>query len=92
MSTPTSVKLDDALKDRVQHLAESQQRTTHWIMKEAISQYVEREEEKAAFRKDALDAWDEYQMTGEHLTTNEMESWLSSWGADDEVETPKCHK
>ncbi|MEH0690931.1 ribbon-helix-helix protein, CopG family [Vibrio cholerae] len=92
MSTPTSVKLDEALKERVQHLAESQQRTVHWIMKEAIAQYVEREEEKAAFRKEALDAWDEYQMTGEYLTMNEVESWLSSWGADDEGEAPRCHK
>ncbi|WP_282067317.1 CopG family ribbon-helix-helix protein [Vibrio rotiferianus] len=92
MSAPTSIKLDDALKDRVQHLAESQQRTAHWIMKEAISQYVEREEKKEAFRQDALDAWDEYQMTGSHLTTNEVEDWLSSWGSEDEVEAPKCHK
>lgn len=92
MSTPTSVKLDDALKSRVQDLADSQHRTAHWIMKEAISQYVEREEKKAAFRQDALDAWDEYQMTGSHLTANEVEDWLGSWGTDDEVAAPKCHK
>ena len=46
MATPTSIKLDDTLKNRVQNLANSQQRTAHWIMKEAISQYVEREEKK----------------------------------------------
>ncbi|MDF5290670.1 ribbon-helix-helix domain-containing protein, partial [Vibrio parahaemolyticus] len=68
MATPTSIKLDDTLKNRVQNLANSQQRTAHWIMKEAISQYVEREEKKEAFRQDALNAWDEYKMTGSHLT------------------------
>lgn len=92
MATPTSVKLDEALKNRVQHLADAQQRSAHWIMKEAISQYVEQEEKKAAFRKEALEAWDEYQMTGAHLTANEVEDWLSSWGSDDEMMMPKCHK
>ncbi|HCH1049336.1 TPA: CopG family ribbon-helix-helix protein [Vibrio parahaemolyticus] len=92
MATPTSIKLDDTLKNRVQNLANSQQRTAHWIMKEAISQYVEREEKKEAFRQDALNAWDEYQMTGSHLTASEVENWLGSWGSEDEVEAPKCHK
>lgn len=92
MATPTSIKLDDTLKNRVQNLANSQQRTAHWIMKEAISQYVEREEKKEAFKQDALNAWDEYQMTGSHLTASEVENWLDSWGSEDEVETPICHK
>ncbi|TON78946.1 transcriptional regulator, partial [Vibrio parahaemolyticus] len=51
-----------------------------------------REEKKEAFRQDALNAWDEYQMTGSHLTASEVENWLGSWGSEDEVETPKCHK
>ncbi|WP_419836576.1 CopG family ribbon-helix-helix protein [Xenorhabdus bovienii] len=31
----TSVKLDDNLKSRIQHLAEVRQRSAHWIMREA---------------------------------------------------------
>ncbi|MHC1550718.1 type II toxin-antitoxin system RelE/ParE family toxin [Phyllobacterium sp. K27] len=49
MASPTSLKLDDELKGRVQHLAESRRRTSHWIMREAIAQYVEREEKREAF-------------------------------------------
>ena len=40
----TSVKIDDELKSRIHRLAETRQRTAHWIMREAIRDYVEREE------------------------------------------------
>ena len=92
MSTPISVKLDESLKNRVQHLAKTQHRSPHWIMKEAISQYVEQEEKKEKFRQDTLNAWDEYQMTGLHLNADEVERWLGTWGIDNEVKAPKCHK
>ena len=38
----TSLKIDEALKGRVQHLASQRRRSPHWIMLEAIQQYVER--------------------------------------------------
>lgn len=37
MATATSIKLDDELKGRVQHLAEARRRTSNWIMQEAIA-------------------------------------------------------
>ena len=40
----TSLKIEEALKGRVQHLASQRRRSPHWIMLEAIQQYVEREE------------------------------------------------
>lgn len=92
MATPTSIKLDDDLKGRIQHLADARRRSAHWIMREAIEQYVSREEKREAFRQDALRAWDEYQETGLHATRGEVEEWLASWGADDEIPPPECHK
>ena len=41
---PIAVKLDIAIRDRLKRLAESHQRTQHWMMRQAIQQYVEREE------------------------------------------------
>ena len=52
---PVSVKLDNSLRDRIKSLAEVRHRTTHWVMREAISQYVEREEKREAFRQDVID-------------------------------------
>ncbi|MBK5570772.1 CopG family ribbon-helix-helix protein [Ensifer sp. 2YAB10] len=92
MASPTSLKLDDELKGRVQHLAEIRRRSSHWIMREAIAQYVEREEKRETLRQDTLDAWEEYQSTGLHATAAEVEKWLSTWGTDDESAAPECHK
>ncbi|MDK2770313.1 MAG: CopG family ribbon-helix-helix protein [Sphingomonas sp.] len=91
MAAATSIKLDDALKGRVQHLAEVRRRSSHWIMREAIAQYVEREEKREAFRQDALRAWDEYQQTGLHLTLEEADAWLAKLEAGEDAEPPKCH-
>ncbi|WP_245701708.1 hypothetical protein [Franzmannia pantelleriensis] len=61
-------------------------------MREAIEQYVEREERREAFRQGTLNAWENYQATGVHATTDEVEQWLASWGKDDETPAPICHK
>jgi predicted transcriptional regulator len=92
MATPTSIKLDDELKSRVQHLAKHRQRSAHWLMLEAIEQYVEREERREAFKQDTLKAWEDYQATGQHATADEVENWLASWGSEDETPAPACHE
>ncbi len=40
----TSLKLDDAMKSRIRDLAVRRDRSSHWLMREAIREYVEREE------------------------------------------------
>jgi predicted transcriptional regulator len=92
MATATSLKLDDELKDRVQHLAAARRRTAHWIMREAIAQYVEREEKREALNQDTLRAWNEFQATGLHATAEEVDRWLESWGTENELPAPRCHK
>lgn len=86
-----SVKIDDELKSRVQRLAENRRRSSHWIMHEAIEQYVEREEARADFRAEAQESWKVYQETGLHLTGQEVRDWLHKWGSDEETEIPACH-
>jgi predicted transcriptional regulator len=92
MAAATSVKLDDDMKARVQALAESRRRTSHWIMREAIAQYVEREEKREALRQDTLKAWDEFQRTGQHATAEAVDDWLASWGSDAELTPPECRE
>ncbi|MCL2022447.1 MAG: CopG family ribbon-helix-helix protein [Betaproteobacteria bacterium] len=82
----TSLKIDDALKGRIQQLAALRQRSSHWIMREAIAQYIEREEARENFRQEALASWKAYQETGRHLTGEEARSWLKTWGTKAEVE------
>ena len=91
MAAATSIKLDDALKGRVRDLAEARRRSAHWIMREAIAQYVEREEKREALRQDAMRAWDDYQEKGQHLTLEEADAWLARLEAGEDADPPKCH-
>lgn len=88
----TSIKIDNDLKSRIQHLADLRHRSAHWIMREAIRNYVEREEARESFKQDAIASWQTYQETGKHLTGQEVRDWLSTWGTDQEHEVPECHE
>ncbi|MFU2487200.1 CopG family ribbon-helix-helix protein [Thauera sp. WH-1] len=91
-TTPVSVRLDEPLKARVRSLADQRRRPVHWLMREAIEQYVEREEQREAFRKEALDAWERYQSTGLHVTGEEADAWLAELEAGSDVEPPRAHR
>lgn len=88
----TSLKIDDELKGRVQSLAELRRRSPHWVMLEAIQQYIEREEARESFKQEALASWTAYQETGHHLTNQEVSDWLSTWGTENKRAMPECHK
>ena len=90
-SPTTSVKLDPATKARLQRLANSRRRSTHWLMREAVMEYVEREERRDQLRLDALAAWDDYQTTGKHVTSSEADAWLARLEAGENVKPPRAH-
>ncbi|MFC3902386.1 Predicted transcriptional regulator [Acinetobacter marinus] len=87
-----SVKIDDGLKERIHMLADARQRSAHWIMRQAIEEYVEREEKRAQFHQDAVNAWQQYQADGLHLTQAEAEQWLVKLEAGEDAEIPECHQ
>lgn len=87
--SPTSVKLDNSLKLRIQNLAKARQRSIHWLMVQAIQEFVDREEKQELFMQEARDSWMQFQQTGLHLTGTELFSWLDSWANNDSE--PECH-
>jgi predicted transcriptional regulator len=87
----TSLKLDEAIKARLQKLAATRRRSSHWLMREAITQYVEREEKREQFRHDGLAAWAEYQATGQHVTQAEADAWLARLEAGEDAPPPSAH-
>jgi predicted transcriptional regulator len=88
---PVAIKIDSEMKIRVRRLADARHRTPHWLMREAIAQYVEREEKREAFRQDAINAWNDYQATGLHVSADEADAWLAKLEAGQELEPPECH-
>ena len=90
-SPTTSLKLDTQLKKRVQRLASARQRSAHWIMCEAVEQYVTREEKREQLRKDALAAWNHYQTTGLYVSAEEADAWLEKLESGEDAKAPECH-
>ncbi len=87
----TTIKLDDQLRNRLHRLAGQRDRSAHWMMREAITQYVDREEKREAFKQDAQRAWDTYQANGLHVTLEEADAWMAKLEAGEDAEPPKCH-
>lgn len=88
---PVAIKIDPETRERVERLASARQRTPHWLMREAIRQYVEREEKRETLRQDAIQAWEAYQATALHLTQEEADAWLLQLEAGHDAPPPECH-
>lgn len=90
-SVPMAVKIDLEMKARIQRLSEAKHRSMHWLMKEAIRQFVDREERQEALRRDGIQAWEAYQATGLHVTQEEADAWMASLEGGEDLEPPQCH-
>lgn len=90
-TVPMAVKMDLEMQERIKRLGDARHRSVHWMMKEAIRQFVEREEQREAFRQDGIRAWEAYQSNGLHATLEEADAWLSRLEAGEDVEPPHCH-
>ncbi len=88
---PVAIKIEEDIKIRLKRLAEARHRTPHWLMREAITQYVNREEKREAFRQDTIKAWDEYRATGLHVTADAADAWLTELEQGKDIEPPECH-
>lgn len=87
-----SVKIDLQVRERIRRLAETRRRSAHCLMREAIRQYVEREEERDALLRRGEEAWRHYRDTGLHVTGQEVVDWLSTWGDQGEAAPPTCRR
>ena len=88
---PVAIKIDDDTRARLKRLGDARQRTPHWLMREAIAQYVDREEKREAFRQATIQAWEEYRSTGLHLRADEADAWLAQLEQGQDSEPPACH-
>lgn len=86
-----SVKLDPDAEARMKALAEMRRLAPDAMLREAIGEYLDREEAQQAFRAEALASLSAFREDGLHVTLEETEAWLDSWGTDAETPPPVCH-
>ncbi len=82
MATTMGVKLDEETCVRLKSLGAIKRRSTHWLMREAVLKYLDKEEEMEARNREADEAWKKYQRTGRFISHEAMTAWLDTWGTE----------
>lgn len=85
----TSVRMPDDLMVKLDAIANKMRRSKGWIIKDAVTQYIESEELKAKRLQDTLEALDDVK-AGRVIDGDEVVDWLESWGDEDEKEPIDC--
>lgn len=87
----TSVKLGYR-KAILQELAQDLGGSVHSIVLDAVDSHIERLKAKQAYDRRAIQAYQNYQETGLHITLNEFMDWVDSLETDEPKGMPQCHK
>jgi len=90
-SGTVTVKLDPSDRDRIAALAAMKKRTPHYLMKEAILEYVRREEARQNFIKAADASFEHYKETGLHITLDEFSAWVDDVQKNPDAPITACH-
>ena len=91
-TAPVSLKLTDNERERLTTLAAARKRSSHYLMREAVREYLTREELRQGFAEEAEKAWLDYEQTGLHVTQAEIDAWAKSLGTRKAKRFPKWHK
>ena len=86
-----TVKLASGERQRLHAIAQAKQRTPHFIMREAITRYIEQEEVQQRFIAAAEESRKHYQATGLHITHDELSQWVDSLQANPQAKPPEIH-
>ena len=84
--TTMGVKLDRETRARLQKLGQARQRSTHWLMREAIRRYLEVEERYEQEKAEDQARYQAYLETGRHISHADMLAWL------DQLATPAAQQ
>jgi predicted transcriptional regulator len=86
-----SIKLDPSDRERIASLAVIKKRAPHYLMKEAIVEYIRREEARQNFIQAAETAFEHYKQTGRHITLDEFSTWVDDAQKIPDTPMPACH-
>jgi predicted transcriptional regulator len=86
MSSATfTVRVDAAVKKRLEKLAKSTGRSRSFIAAEAIGSYLDVNEWQIGGIKRAIEAMDQ----GDGIPHERVKEWIGSWGSKNELPVPK---
>jgi predicted transcriptional regulator len=89
MQLTTGIKLDSETKIRLDKLASIKERKPHWLIKKAIAEYLEREEEKEKMLQEDRERWEEFMLTGYSIENDVVSDWLDALARGEKKPCPK---
>ena len=78
MSTTFGVKIDTETQQRLKAVASSLDRAPHWVLKTALSEYLQRQETFLREREEDDARWQRYQETGQAIEQKHVMQWLDA--------------
>lgn len=76
-SSTVGLRLDEETRERLKSLAQLRDRSPHYLMKEAVSQYLSQEEEIEAEKCIMAERWEAYSLTGDAITHQDVLDWAA---------------
>ena len=71
------IKVSKDTKARLKALGEARDRSPHYLAVRALERYLDEEEEYERRKKIDMERWEEYVQTGEYISQEQMDVWLS---------------
>jgi predicted transcriptional regulator len=90
-ATNVTVKLSAQHRARLAAVASYKNRTTHYIMKDAIEKYLLAEEAEQAMLAIVDESTAHFDATGLHIGLDEFKTWADAVKVDRTVRLPACH-
>jgi predicted transcriptional regulator len=89
MSVTQGIKLDDETSKRLKTLSSQRNRSSHWLMRDAIERYLSEEERYEREKAEDIAEYEDYLQTGRGISQKEMGAWLDRLVQDKNAPWPK---
>ncbi|CAA6821932.1 MAG: Unknown protein [uncultured Thiotrichaceae bacterium] len=85
-NVPLSLRIDAEIKERIEQEAKSLDRSSSYVVLQAISSYLKGKDEKRKAIAEAIAEADK----GVFISQESMGKWVDSWGTDNELPPPEA--
>jgi predicted transcriptional regulator len=76
--TTMGVKIEKSTRARLARLGKTRDRSPHWLVKQAIEDYLRREEAVETMAQEDLERWERFRETGESHSLEEATTLLAN--------------